>query len=166
MMISKQMNAALSKQIANEMGASHKYLAMAYCFEDMGLKVFARRFMEQANEERGHALKIAQFIQNVGGRVVFEGLDKPKCDYKSAKDIVQAAVDSELTVTAQINDLMAKSEKEKDYATRSFLQWFVDEQVEEVATMTELLQLVSRAGEANLLYVEARLASMMSTQKD
>ena len=166
MMISKSMNTALNHQIANEMAASHKYLAMAFCFEDMGLKIFAQRFMEQANEERGHALKIARYIQDVGGRVTFEGLDKPKGDYKSVKDIVQAAVDSELTVTKQINELMAQSEKEHDYATRSFLKWFVDEQVEEVSTMTELLQLVTRAGESNLLQVEARLAGMMAASKE
>jgi len=78
------------------------------------------------------------------------------------REIVKAAVDSEITVTRQINDLMAKSEKEQDYTTRSFLKWFVDEQVEEVSSMTELLQLVTRAGESNLLYVEARLAAAMA----
>lgn len=162
MMISKVMNASLNKQIANELGASHKYLAMAYCFDDMGLKVFAKRFGQQADEERGHALKIARFIQDVGGRVVFEALDKPKGDYKSAKEIVQAALDSELTVTKQINELVAQSEKEKDYATRSFLQWFVDEQVEEVSSMTELLKLVAMAGEQFLFQIEGRLMSMMA----
>ncbi len=166
MMISKAMNTSLNRQIANEMNASHKYLAMAYCFEDMGLKIFARRFNQQADEERGHALKIARFIQDVGGSVVFEGLDKPKSDYKSAKQIVQAAVDSELTVTGQINDLVAQAEKEKDYATRSFLQWFVDEQVEEVSSMTELLKLVTMAGEQYLFQLEGRLMAMMSAKSD
>ena len=62
MMISKPMNTALDKQIANEMAASHKYLAMAFCLDGMGLKIFAQRFMQQADEERGHALKIAAYI--------------------------------------------------------------------------------------------------------
>ncbi|OWY73407.1 hypothetical protein B7486_03435 [cyanobacterium TDX16] len=162
MMISKPMNAALDKQIANEMAASHKYLAMAFCLDSMGLKIFAQRFMQQADEERGHALKIAAYIQDVGGKVTLGAMDKPKADYKTVREIVKAAVDSELTVTRQINDLMAKSEKEHDYATRSFLKWFVDEQVEEVSSMNELLQLVTRAGESNLLYVESRLAAAMA----
>ncbi len=162
MMISSKMVASLNKQIANEMAASHKYLAMSYCFEDMGLRIFAKRFMQQADEERGHALKIAQYIQDVGGKVSIDKLDKPKADYKSAKQIVQAAVDSELTVTKQINDLMAQADKEKDYATRSFLKWYVDEQVEEVSTMTDLLKLVTMAGEQYLFQVEGRLAAMMA----
>jgi ferritin len=74
---------------------------------------------------------------------------------------VKAALDSEMTVTQQINDLVALAEKENDYATRSFLKWFVDEQVEEVATMTELLQWVTMAGEANLFALENRLAQAM-----
>lgn len=164
MMISKKMTASLNGQIANELGASYKYLAMSYCFEDMGLKVFAKRFAQQADEERGHALKIAQFIQDVGGKVTFEALDKPKGDYKTAKELVQAALDSELTVTRQINELVAQSEQEKDYASRSFLQWFVDEQVEEVASMTELLKLVTMAGEQYLFQLEGRLAAMMAAK--
>ncbi len=164
MMISSRMVTSLNGQIANELLASHKYLAMSYCFEDMGLHVFAKRFMEQADEERGHALKIAKFIQDVGGKVILDKIDKPKSDYKSARQIVQAAVDSELLVTKQINDLVAQAEKEKDYATRSFLQWFVDEQVEEVATMSELLKLVVMAGEQYLLQVEGRLAAMMAAK--
>lgn len=160
MMISKDMVAGLNGQIANEMSASHKYLAMAYCFEGMGLKVFARRFMEQAEEERGHALKIAKYILDVGGKVALDAVDKPRGDYKNAREIIQGAVDSELTVTRQINDLMAQAEKEKDYATRSFLKWFVDEQVEEVSTMSELLQWVTLAGEQNVFQVESRLMAV------
>jgi ferritin len=165
MMISAKMAASLNQQIANELNASHNYLAMSYCFEHMGLKVFAQRFAGQADEERGHALRIARFIQDVGGKVTFVGVAQPRASYPTAKAIVKAAVDSELTVTKQINGLMAQAEKERDYATRSFLKWFVDEQVEEVSSMTELLQLVTTAGEENLFHVEARLMQAMSVPK-
>jgi ferritin len=162
MMISKKMNTALNDQIANEMTAAHKDLAMSYSFAERGLKVFARRFLQQSDEERGHALKIANYIHDVGGTVVFEGLAKPKGDHGSPKALVKAAVDSELLVTSQINDLVGLAEKEKDYATRSFLKWYVDEQVEEVSSMTELLQWVTMAGDSNILQVEARLAQSMT----
>jgi len=152
---------ALCGQIANELGAAHKYLAMAYSFESMGLKILAKRFMKQSDEEREHALKIAKFVHDVGGSVTLEAIDKPKGDYSSAKAIVKAALDSEMTVTGQINDLVTMAKKENDYATENFLQWFVEEQVEEVSSMTELLQLVSMAGEANLLALENRLAATM-----
>lgn len=162
MLISAKMSKALNGQIANELGASHKYLAMAYRFEAMGLKIFARHFQKQSQEEREHALKIAKYILDVGGEVDLEGTDKPKGDYSSAKAIVKAALDSEMTVTRQINDLVAMAKKENDYATDNFLQWYVEEQVEEVSSMTELLQLVTMAGEANLLALENRLAAAMS----
>ena len=75
--------------------------------------------------------------------------------------IVQTALEHELTVTKQINKLVARAEKENDYAARGFLQWFVDEQVEEVATVSELLDLVKLAGPKNMLQVEARVAKTL-----
>ena len=159
MMISAKMTKALNEQVTNELGASHKYLTMAYSFDHMGLKIFAQRFIQQSDEERMHAMKIAKFICDVGGEVAIGSMGSLKGNYSSAKAIVKAALDSELTVTKQINDLVALSEKEKDYATNSFLKWFVDEQVEEVSSMTELLQLITMAGEQNLFAVETRLAA-------
>lgn len=161
MMISNDMMIGLNKQIVNELSASHHYLAMAYAFEGMGLKVFAQRFFKQAEEERGHALKIGRYVLEVGGRVVLDAVSRPRGDYASARQIIEAAVESEKTVTRQINSLVAHAEKEKDFATRSFLQWFVDEQVEEVASMSDLLQMITLAGDQNLFQVEGRLLNAM-----
>jgi len=162
MAMSEKMNKALNEQVANELNASHKYLAMVYAFDAMGLKVFGKRFAKQAEEERGHALKIAKYIQDAGGNAVLNGLDKPKGDYKTAKSIVEAALASEEMVTRQIHALVALAEKENDYATRNFLEWFVEEQVEEVADMRELLQWVKMAGDANLFQLENRIAQAMA----
>jgi ferritin len=159
MMISGKMNKALNEQVTNELGASHRYLAMAYSFDHMGLRIFAQHFIKQSDEERMHAMKIAKYISDVGGEVVIGPIAPTKGTFNSAKAIVKAALESELTVTGQINDLVALSEKEKDYATNSFLRWFVDEQVEEVSSMTELLQLITMAGDSNLFAVETRLAA-------
>lgn len=161
-MISKKVNDALNRQITNEMNASFKYLAMAFQFSDMGLLIFAQRFRQQADEERGHALRIANYISDVGGNVVLEGVEKPKSGYPSAFSMVEAALESERTVTGQINELVDMAFTEKDHATQSFLKWFVDEQVEEEKTMNDLLQMMKVAGESNLFLVEHRISTMPS----
>jgi ferritin len=163
MMISEKMSHALNRQATNEFGASHTYMAMACWFREAGLKVFAQRFYMQASEERDHALKILKYLEDVGGKASFEAIPKPKAGYTSALTIIDAAVEAEKVVTTQINDLVALADSEKDYATHSFLKWYVDEQVEEVSNMLELHQWVTMAGEKNLFFVEARLAATMKS---
>lgn len=164
MMISSAMNAKLNEQIQGEFSAAHGYLAMACAFDAMGLKILTKRFLAQHEEEREHAMKILHYLQEVGGAVALEAIDKPRTEYTTAESIVTAALESELSVTRMINDVMALAESEKDYATRSFLQWFVDEQVEEVSSMSDLLTLVKMAGE-NLLQVESRVRHEMMAGK-
>jgi ferritin len=159
MMISEKTGKALNKQVMSELHASHTYLAMSSAFRNMGLRVFAEHFLKQAEEERGHAMKIITFLHDVGAQVRLEDIAKPQGHFETAAAIVKDAVHSEENVTKQINDLVALAEAEKDYATRSFLQWFVDEQVEEVSSMLELLQWIEMAGDRNLFLVEARLAA-------
>ncbi len=160
MMISEKMCDKLNEQLAVEFAASHAYLAMTCEFERLGLKILATRFIEQHNEEREHAMKILHYIQEVGGDVTVGAIPKPRTDFADAKAIVQAALESEENVTRSINDLVGLAEAENDYATRSFLNWFVDEQVEEVSSMNSLLALVRLAGE-NMLQVESRVRHEM-----
>lgn len=160
MMISEAMNAKLNEQIAAEFSAAHDYLGMACALDQMGLKILAKRFLAQHDEEREHAMKILHYVQEVGGTVVLQDTGKPGNDYENVEAIVRAALESEHKVTRMINDLVALADTEKDYATRSFLNWFVDEQVEEVSSMTDLLALVQLAGE-NMLQVEARVRHEM-----
>ena len=160
MLISKAMNAKLNDQIANELGASQAYLAMACMFEELGLKALAAHFRKQTEEERTHALKIVDYIIDVGGKVKVSALVAPKNDYPTAKAAIDAALKHELKVTSDINDLMAMAEKERDYASRSFLQWFVDEQVEEVSSMEHLLRIAEMAG-VNLLQLESYVRHML-----
>ncbi len=164
MMISTAMNAKLNDQIGAEFGAAHAYLAMACVFDNMSLKALAGRFFKQYSEELEHAMRIVRYVLEVGGTVALDAIAKPKKDYKSAEAIVSAALQNEQDITAKINDLVTLAEKEKDYATRSFLQWFVDEQVEEVSTMTDLLNVVKLAG-ANVLQVEAAVRHQMLAEK-
>ena len=166
MMISDNMCAQLNRQVINELYASHLYLAVACTFNKQGLKVFARRFMIQAEEEREHALKLVKYVLDVGGEVVLGGIAKPTGDFSSARSMVKTALDHELLVTRQFNELVALAQEESDHATGSFLQWYVDEQVEEVSSMTDLLQLIEMAGDQNLILVEARLEHDMPSASE
>lgn len=160
MMITEALNAKLNEQIATEFAAAHGYLAMACSFEAMGLKFLAKRFLQQNDEEREHAMKVLRYIQQVGGSVRLSATPKPPQDYDAVDAVVRAALESELEVTKKINELVDLAISDNDHATKSFLQWFVDEQVEEVASMRELLGLVEMAGK-NLLQIEARVRHEM-----
>ena len=160
MMISEAMCGKLNEQIAAEFSASHAYLAMHCTLNEMSLKILAKRFLAQHDEEREHAMKFVGYVQEVGGRVTLEATPKPSDGFSDVESIVQAALESEKNVTRMINELVALAEKEHDYATRSFLNWFVDEQVEEVSSMIDLLDLVKLAG-GNMLQVEARVRHEM-----
>ena len=92
-----------------------------------------------------------------------DALPKPNGTFSNPEAIAQAALDSEMSITNRINDLVALADSEKDYATRNFLRWFVEEQVEEVATMRDLVQLIELAGSEHLLQVESRLRHQMIT---
>ena len=160
-MISQPMNAKLNQQITFEFTAAYAYLAMACTLEQMGLKFLAKRFLAQHQEEQEHAMKILHYVQEVGGTVTLEAIAKPADAFNNLETVVRAALESEQRVTRQIHELVALADSEKDYATRSFLNWFVDEQVEEVSSMTDLLQLVQLAGD-NVLQVEARVRHTMT----
>ena len=154
MQISEQMQAKLNEQVKVEFDASHMYLAMSVALGGMGLKALAGLFVKQAAEEREHALKFVTYLGRVGGRARLTGVGEPKAEYASAEAVVQAALDAEQHVTQCINGLMDQAKQENDHATQSFLQWFVDEQVEEVESMRELLELIQMAGPNQTLLVE------------
>jgi ferritin len=154
MLISQKMNDALNVQIGNEFGASMQYIAMGCHFGGEGLPEFAAHFLKQASEERMHAMKLVQYIVDAGGRVVIPQIPAPKPTFKTAEEAVQLSVTWEVTVTKQINGLVDLAIAETDHISRQFLQWFVNEQLEEVSSMEQLLSIVRRAGEGGLLLVE------------
>lgn len=151
----------LNEQIAHEFQAAHNYMAMACRFDNLGLKVLSQWFFRQGEEEREHGKRILKYLLDIGAEVSLAPVPAPVGNLTDPVTIVQTALHQEENVTQQIHDLVALAEQHKDYATRSFLSWFVDEQVEEVATMTELLQMLKLAGEHHLLQVEARVAKML-----
>ena len=157
MAISEALRAKLNEQITNEFIASQTYLSMACTFEGLALKNLAARFRKQTEEERGHALKILGYILTQAGKVRLQALPEPPAEFPSVVGAIEGAVEHEQKVTRQINALVSLAEKEQDYATQSFLKWFVDEQVEEVEAMQHLAQVARLAGNS-LLQLEAYMA--------
>jgi len=158
MLISQKMIDALNTQVGNEFGASLQYVAIGCHFGSENLPELSALFLRQADEERMHAMKLAQYVVDAGGHVVLPAIPAPKASFKTAEEAVQLSVNWEVTVTKQINGLVDLAIAESDHLSRNFLMWFVNEQLEEVSSMEQLLSIVRRAGESGLLFVEEYLS--------
>ena len=121
---------------------------MAAYFEDKNLPGFGNWMRIQANEERGHAMKLYDFILERGGRVLLKAIDAPKTEWTSSLEVAEEVAANEAKVTASINALYELALKEKDYPAQVMLQWFISEQVEEEKNAAEIV--------ANLKLIEAR----------
>jgi ferritin len=159
-MIPKKMEQAINAQINAELYSAYLYLSMSAHFQTMNLKGFGNWMRVQAMEEFTHADKFATFLLDRGGRVVMGTIDAPPNTWKSALAVFQETSKHEQKVTGLINALVDLSIKEKDHATTNFLQWFVNEQVEEEANAESLAQQLKLIGEAGqgLLMLDRELA--------
>jgi ferritin len=159
-MLSDTLQQALNKQMNFEFAASHAYMAIAAYFEDRNLGGFANWFRVQSEEEREHALRIFDYLNDRRGRAVVSAVPEPQSEFSSPLDAVEHAMSHEQRVTASINALYAQAVKEGDYATQSMLKWFVDEQVEEEKNADDLIQQLKLIGDdgPGLLYLDRELA--------
>ena len=157
MLLKQSVVDALNKQVVEEFAASAQYLAISLYFDRETLPELTGYFQLQSQEEYGHATKLLQYINDAGAHPVVPATPPLKNDFESVKECIQLALNQELQVTGQINALVALAEKENDFLTRQFLQWFVIEQLEEVSSMSDLLAIVRRADD-NLFYVEEYLS--------
>ena len=139
-MISKNIENALNEQVNAELYSAYLYLSMESYFKAQNLNGFANWMRVQTQEEVSHAMKIYDFINERGGRVLLKAIEGPETDWDSALAVFKAAYEHEQKVTGLINNLVDLAIKEKDHATNSFLQWFVNEQVEEEASADEIVQ--------------------------
>lgn len=131
-MLSKHLEDALNKQVANEAASAHTYLAMASWADiQPGLEGVANFFYQQSAEETQHMLKLVKYINERGGHAIVPELKQPAIQYKSLKEIFELFFSSEKRVSESINELVNLALQEKDYATHNFLQWYVAEQIEE-----------------------------------
>ncbi len=157
MMISAELAKAFNEQIGHEFGASMQYVSIAAHFQRHNLTLLAKLFFQQAEEERQHAMKFVKYVLDTGADLRIPQIPAATPAFASAEAAVQAALDWERDVTGQITKLMDLAAQQNDYLAQSFLQWFVDEQLEEIVKMERLLGVVKQAGEKNLLMVEAYL---------
>ncbi len=139
-MISDKIQSALNNQLNAEAYSGYLYLAMAAYFEDKGLRGMARWMAAQAREEFFHSSKFYNFIVDRGGRVNLQAIEAPPADWSSPLAVFQDARKHEEKVTGLINSLVSLARGENDHATEIFLQWFVTEQVEEEASVGEVVQ--------------------------
>jgi ferritin len=155
------MQDALNGQITKEFYASQLYLAMSAHFEALNLRGFAHWMRVQSDEEREHALKLFDFILARGGSVELGAVEQPPGEFGAPVEIFQVSLAHERRVTAWINELYARAASENDYASQVFLQWFIDEQVEEEANASEMIDRLSMAGDnkAALLMLDTEMKS-------
>ena len=167
-MLSEKLLGKLNEQITHEFFSAHYYLAMAAYFKKEDLDGFANFFLVQAEEERFHAMKFFEFINDQGSEAIISGFKNPKRDFNSVEEIFELALEHEKLVSSLINELMSVAQEEKHYPSISFLQWFVDEQVEEEATMGKLLSQIKRVGEKGhgILMLDRELASRTFTPEE
>ena len=157
MMISDTLAKAFNEQIGHEFGASMQYVSIAAHFQRNHLTLLAKLFFEQAEEERQHAMKFVKYLLDTKADLRIRAIPSPAPTFPSAEAAVAAALKWEQEVTGQITKLMEIAVNENDYLGQSFLQWFIDEQLEEVVKMDRLLSVIRQSGEKNLLMVEAYL---------
>ena len=147
----------LNAQLANEFGASQQYIAIAVWYDDQTLPLLAAHFYRQAVEERNHAMIMVQYLLDADQPVAIPGVEAPQTAFGDAVAPVALALEQEKRVTDQIVALVALARDEGNLVGEQFLHWFLQEQREEVASMTELLAVVER-GKDNLLSVEEHLS--------
>jgi ferritin len=164
-MLSELMVKKLNYQINRELFSAYLYLSMASYADAEGLSGIANWFKIQAKEEEFHAEKFYNYVNQQGGRVIMEAIEQPEIDFSSILDLFEKTLEHEKVVTSLINSLVKLAREENDYATESFLQWFVTEQVEEEANPAELIQKLHYIGKdgRGLLMLDKELSARTFT---
>lgn len=164
-MINKSLQNAINEQIVREMYSSNLYLSMAAYYSSINLNGFANWMRVQAEEELFHALKFFDYVLNRGGHVELGAIAAPQIKWENAIKPFEDALEHERKVTGWINDLMSLAHTEKDYAAISFLNWFVDEQVEEEKNTSEIIDRLHLSGDskASLFLIDNELKTRVFT---
>jgi bacterioferritin B len=144
----------LNRQIGHELAAQHQYLAVAIHFDRETLPRLRDFFFRQAIEERNHAMMLVQYLLDAGEHPRLPAVDAPQAEFGDIVAPVALALDQERRVTDQFNVLSAQARRDEDFSSEQFLNWFLKEQIEEVASMSDLLTIVRRAQDNPLLAEE------------
>lgn len=159
-MISEKMNAALNKQLNEELYSAYLYLSMSAYFEGLSLLGFANWMKVQTQEETAHGMGFFDYLHSRDGKVELEQINKPQINWNSPQEAFEAVLKHEQYITSKISELMDIADEEKDRPALSFLQWYIKEQVEEESTAKDLLTKLRLIGsDANaLLLLDKELA--------
>ena len=159
MSLNRKIEEALNQQIQSEFYSSYVYLSMSGYSDSQNLPGFASWMRAQSEEERGHAMRLFDYVQNRGGRVRLASIAEPKLDFESPRVMFEEALKQEQSVTRTIHELYRLAQEEKDYPTEVELQWFVQEQVEEEKTIQDILAQLAMIGDhpASLVMLDHRL---------
>jgi ferritin len=153
-MPSERFVAALNEQVGREFAAAHQYVSIGTHYEDQTFPRLAHFFYEQAEEERGHAMKMVKYMLDTNCPVELGPIAAPTNHFQSHIEPIKAALEQERKVTVHISELFEIARETKDYQSEQFIEWFLDEQVEEEATMQDLLQVAERTREIPMLLEE------------
>jgi ferritin len=157
-------HALLQEQVYHEFTNAQQYIAMAVYFDGADLRQLAKHFYGQAVEERNHAMMLVQYLLDRDVRVEIPGVDEVRNTFNTPRDALALALDGERTVTEQVSRLVAVARDEGDYLGEQFIQWFLREQVEEMALMASLVRVADRAG-ANLFDLESFVARELNAKR-
>jgi ferritin len=157
-------HALLQEQVHHEFTNSQQYIAMAVYFDGADLRQLAKHFYAQAVEERNHAMMLVQYLLDRDVRVEIPSVEGVRSSFDTPRDALALALDQERAVTEQVSRLTAVARDEGDYLGEQFMQWFLKEQVEEMALMTSLVRVADRAG-ANMFDLENFVAREIDTQR-
>lgn len=164
-MLSEKMVKSINHQINREHYSAYLYLSMASYAAAEGLNGFSNWFAVQMKEEMFHAEKMYNYVNQQGSRVLLEAIEQPPTEFSSMLDLFEKTLEHEKGVTAMINNLVKLAREKDDYATESFLQWYVTEQVEEEANPTDIIQKLKFVGKdgRGLLMMDKDLAARVFT---
>ena len=146
-MFNKKLQNAINDQIQRELESAQIYLSMAAYFDSANLPGFAQWMKMQFQEEQAHAFKFYDYVFDRGGQVILQALGQPPTEFQSPLDVLEQTLAHEQKVTGHINDLYALAVEEKEYSSQIFLQWFVEEQVEEEKAAGDIIALLKRVGD-------------------
>ncbi|MEN8233340.1 MAG: ferritin [Actinomycetota bacterium] len=161
MQINETMNDAFNGQITMELQAAHNYLAMGAWLEAEGLAGMGMWMRAQSAEETEHAMKFYQFVLDRDGKVAIGALEAPQAEFDSVLDVFEAGLAQEKGVSAAINGLYALAMDERDFSSLPLLDWFVEEQIEEEASFSQILDNLNLAGGSSqaLLFLDRELGA-------
>ncbi len=165
-MLNRKIEGILNAQVEKEGYSSNLYLAMASWAEVNGFAGIAGWLYKQSDEERMHMLRLIGYINERGGHAVIPSFNDPPVNQKSVTSMFEDVLKHEQYISQSINEIVAACIEEKDYTTHSWIQWFVNEQIEEEAQVQTILDKLSMLGEANMYLFDRDIVSMRESESE